>query len=195
MLSGVAPSWNLLGFDVSGTQSTVSWKVLAERSTFSFAFIEAAQGAVPSSNFQSVWNTRVPGIVCAPYQIIRGGSSGKEHANALIALFTSPGCQFTDSDLPPVLDLEDEHDKNGSPLPRLPREHYIAILDEWLTTVSDHFKRTPMLYTNHDFGDYLGGSSPKSYTSGSLKMAACCGLFADRRANSSGDKSPNELCG
>jgi GH25 family lysozyme M1 (1,4-beta-N-acetylmuramidase) len=147
-------TWSLQGFDISMKQKVVPWIEIATQSKFAFAFIEATQGIESSENFASVWNSRDSRILCGPYQIIRRDSSGKQHADALIAHFEPRGCTFGDSDLPPVLDLEDEY-VNKVRLPRLPREHYLQIITDWVTEVQTYFKRTPILYMNHDFGHFL----------------------------------------
>ncbi len=164
--------WQLHGFDVSVWQSSVQWALLAEKSTFAFAFVEATQGTRVGQHFCDVWNSRDPRIRCGPYQMIRQGSTGEEHAKALIELFETGKCQYTVSDLPPVLDLEDEI-VDQKALPRLDRNAYLELIDTWALEVTKYFKRTPTLYTNHDFGGFL--DLPPTYVKYPLWLAQYSG--------------------
>lgn len=140
----------LAGFDAS-TYHPIDWKAAIALKRFSFAFIQGAHGTEIPPCFASTFSTRDERLPIGVYQRFISGTPGSEHAQIFIEAFESQKLSFTDNDLPPVLDLE--RDPNAEHFIWTAAQ-YVQAIDEWISLITAHFHRKPILYMNQEFASF-----------------------------------------
>ena len=141
----------LRGIDVSHHKGSIDWEKVASDDV-SFAFIKATEGDdFVDSSFISNWNSaREQKIPVGAYHFYSLRFEGAMQAQNFIK--TVP---IASGSLPPVVDLE----YGGNSKQRPPREDFQKELRSYLEMISEHYGKTPILYTTYDFyHDYLEGA-------------------------------------
>ncbi len=128
------------GVDVSHYQGEINWETLSENN-IDFAFIKATEGSTYVDEcFEYNWNEALKTkLHIGAYHFFSFESEGKSQAENFIA-----NVPKTDGTLPPVIDIEFYGDIEKAP-PK--KEEITAELDILIETLSDHYGRTPIIYT------------------------------------------------
>jgi lysozyme len=143
----------LQGFDASIYMRSIKWAQVVQTDRFAFGFLECARCLTVGESFKQVWDSRPPEIMYGPYQRIFCGGSGADSAQAFIKAISATETGLRDTDLPPVLDVEPD---DGVDQPNWPAAaRYREQMQEWIAAIQDHFGRSPIIYTNCAFGQYL----------------------------------------
>ena len=98
----------LLGFDVSIFVNRVDWPTVVASTDYRFAFVECARGTEVGPRFSATWDTKPASFKFGPYQRLFSTASGKEQAQMFSDTVAAAGLLQTN--LPPVLDVEDDPD-------------------------------------------------------------------------------------
>jgi lysozyme len=157
----------LYGFDASIYIHTIDWRALEQANRFQFGFIECASASTASATFKQIWDDPARTLPCGPYQRICSSLSGQAQAAMFIKYFEAAASGLHENDLPPVLDVE--ADQNGH---IATKDIYVAIMDEWIAVIEQHFKRRPIIYTGPSFWKQIG--EPSQYASHPLWIANYC---------------------
>jgi lysozyme len=130
-------STTVRGIDVSSYQGTVDFtKVKAEGR--SFVFVRLASGQNLDLKFGTNWtNAKSAGLIRGAYQYFYPSRDVNVQANLVISTLRSAG--FTNQDLPPVLDLENQ---DG-----LTPAEVVARAKQWLAKVETELGVVPLVYT------------------------------------------------
>ena len=153
------------GIDVSKYQSNVNWQSV-KQAGIPFAFARATYGSTEvDSQFKTNWQAmKEAGIIRGAYHFFVAADDPTAQANLFISTLGS----LSDSDLPPVIDIEADSGTSST---------LVADVRTWLGVVEQKLGRAPMIYTapsywneymTDDFGSYplwvaeYGVSSPKS---------------------------------
>lgn len=132
------------GIDVSHHQDNINWDLVTamqvKKIKLGFAFIKATEGiGRVDRKFNRNWKrAKEAGMPCGAYHFFLATKSGKLQAENFISTV-----QLEKGDLPPVLDVEQTY---GVSTTKLQKE-----VKAFLTTVSDYYGVTPIIYTNTDF--------------------------------------------
>lgn len=132
------------GIDVSHHQDNINWDLVTamqvKKIKLGFAFIKATEGiGRVDRKFNRNWKrAKEAGMPCGAYHFFLATKSGKLQAENFISTV-----QLEKGDLPPVLDVEQTY---GASTTKLQKE-----VKAFLTTVSDYYGVTPIIYTNTDF--------------------------------------------
>lgn len=140
------------GIDVSDHNGVIAWERVASDRELRFAFIRTgdlrAQGGrnPVDARFAQNWQgAGAVGLHRGAYQFFRGGFSGGEQAEMLIAQVHAAG-GMRPGDLPPVIDIEQGGqvyaDDTAVPVEVVLRETRV-----WLERVRSAFGRDPIIYT------------------------------------------------
>jgi lysozyme len=157
----------LQGFDASIYMTSIEWPKVVQQSQFAFGFLECARGLRVGAYFKDIWDARCPTIPCGLYQRIFCAESGTAYAKAFIQAISETATGLRSTDLPPLLDVEPD---DGVAPPDWPAAAlYRKQMQEWIAIIQDHFGRSPIIYTNCAFGQYL--DCPKEY--GQLPLWLC----------------------
>ncbi len=147
----IPDSYEIHGIDVSWYQNFIDWPSVREMKVknikIGFAFIKATEGlANVDKQYRRNWKkAKEEGLPRGAYHFFLANKSGKIQAqNFITSVKLEPG------DLPPVLDIEQLYGTNPA---KMRKE-----IKEWLTTVEEHYKVKPIIYTSVSFyADYLNG--------------------------------------
>ena len=131
----------VMGVDVSRYQGNIDWPVIASQNV-TFAFIKATEGSSHqdpcfTENWNAVKNTN---IYAGAYHFFSYESSGKTQAQNFIDTVGN----LSDTNLPPVIDLEFYGDYSNSPLSRRETQ---KILNTLLETLEEYYHVKPIIYT------------------------------------------------
>jgi lysozyme len=142
------------GIDVSRWQAKIDWarvkKMNVDGIRVRFAFIKATEGAVQDDpQFAANWvQARKHGIIRGAYHFFHPKVSAKVQAiNFARAVDLQPG------DLPPVVDVEEDHGMS--------REQVRRATKEMLTLLERHYGVKPILYTGRDFYKQYFANQPE----------------------------------
>jgi GH25 family lysozyme M1 (1,4-beta-N-acetylmuramidase) len=138
----------LRGIDVSTYQGTIDWAEVAGHG-IAFAFVRVSDGvAHPDDQFVANWQgTRAHGIVRGVYQFFRPLADPIEQAELMLAKLEAAG-GLEATDLPPVLDLEDDDGVSVA----LYQERALA----WIAHVEARTGRRPIVYSAAFFSPFTG---------------------------------------
>lgn len=142
--------YSVHGIDVSHHQRYINWERVGEHEAFKvkFCFMKATEGAShKDTQFRNYWsNCKDANLVRGAYHFYSHSSSPVAQANHYISMVNLEA-----GDLAPVLDFETESSSISIYQTR-------KNLLKWLTTVENHYKIKPIIYTNsHIFEKYLEG--------------------------------------
>jgi lysozyme len=157
----------LLGIDVSHHQGELSWSNIA-RGGVDYCFIKATEGTAWVDHwFERNWQgAQGAGLFRGAYHFGRVGADAATQATHFHSVVGPLGFK----DLPPVLDIEEA---NGhSP------ETVIAWTKEFLTTASELFGRTPIIYTGSFWREHMNNSADEFFARHRLWLA---GYVAEAR--------------
>ena len=137
-------NYSIHGIDVSRHQSYIDWDEVkameVNKIGINFAFIKATEGLRNVDNYFSRNWRKAHGanMVCGAYHFFIATKSGREQAINFIN-----AVELESGDLPPVLDVEQTY--GASP------EKLRSNVKEFLETVEEYYKVTPIIYTNVSF--------------------------------------------
>jgi lysozyme len=140
----IPDSYAIHGIDVSHYQSYIHWPSVAEMKVnevrIGFAFIKATEGLGNVDRlFKRNWKKAAEaGVTRGAYHFFLATKSGKTQAKHFIS-----NVDLKAGDLPPVLDIEQLY---GVRPEKMRRE-----VQDWLTTIEDHYKVKPIIYTYVNF--------------------------------------------
>ncbi|GMQ29585.1 glycoside hydrolase family 25 protein [Algoriphagus confluentis] len=147
----------ILGIDVSHFQGDIDWEKIKE-ANIRFAYDKATQGVHyldPDYNQNKV-GAHQAGLLHGSYHFFVSNASGVEQAEHFCQAI-----EYSEKDMPPVLDLEQGSLVGNEPIDKV--QFQKEVLD-WLKTVETKLGITPIIYTNHPFGDtYLDDPAFESY--------------------------------
>ena len=131
----------VMGVDVSRYQGNIDWSVIASQNV-TFAFIKATEGSSHqdpcfTENWNAVQNTN---IYAGAYHFFSYESSGETQAQNFIDTVGD----LSNTNLPPVIDLEFYGDYSNSPLSRKETQE---ILNTLLTRLENYYHVKPIIYT------------------------------------------------
>ncbi len=145
-------NYNIHGIDVSRYQGRISWNLVKEMQAneikIGFAFIKATEGISNADpEFNRNWKeAKRAGIIRGAYHFFIPSKSGKSQAEQFIKKV-----KISQSDLPPVLDVEGNY---GSSVATVQKN-----VAEWLSNIELYYQVKPIIYTNIDFYSiYLTGA-------------------------------------
>ncbi len=138
------------GIDVSHHQNEIDWAAIP-KPRVQFAYIKATEGAGwRDPNFRQNWDSAAQnGVAVGAYHFFVLNRSGREQALNFVAVVP----RF-DQSLPPCVDLE----FGGNVLERPPAAALNHEIDEFISLLTAHYKKAPIVYTTYDFCEhYLQG--------------------------------------
>ncbi|WP_186756753.1 GH25 family lysozyme [Echinicola salinicaeni] len=145
----------ILGIDVSHFQGDINWEQIKADQVY-FAYDKATQGDSfkDPDYFENQKAAHQVGLLHGAYHFyISSDSPEKQAQNFLETL------DYTNSDLPPVLDLEE----GGIKLPLNHSKFHSDVLT-WLKIVEEKLNIQPIIYTNNPFGNqYLNNPEFAKY--------------------------------
>ena len=140
----IPENYMIHGIDVSKYQDRISWESVYNMDVngirLGFAFIKATEGVNNVDNyFKRNWKkSKEAGVIRGAYHFFIPSKSGRMQAENFIKQV-----ELETGDLPPVLDIEQI---SSTPVALLQKE-----LQTWLDIVKQHYKVTPVIYTNISF--------------------------------------------
>ncbi len=140
----------LAGIDVSEFQGEINWQAVAD-SGITFCILKGTEGVESRDPFfDRNWQAaRSVGLIRSAYHFFIASKDPIAQAQNFLRL-TQKG--WTDTDLPPVLDLEKDYFLNPSSV--------IARAQIWLDTVEKALGRKPIVYTFPNFWENTLGNPP-----------------------------------
>lgn len=156
------------GVDVSKWNGSVDW-TKAYNAGVRFAFIRVSDGVnTHDAKFASYWaGAKSAGVIRGAYQFFRPTQSATAQADLLV---DSIGGAYTDGDLPPVIDVEDDGGLSPSTV--------AARVRTWVDRVHARLGVDPIVYTGKYFWrDEVGG--PSSFAGNPLWIAQYTSLCPD----------------
>lgn len=145
--------YSIHGIDVSKWQDKVDWKRVKAMKVgdvkFSFVFIKATEGSWRSDvHFGSNWqNAKNSGLIRGAYHFFLPHINPKVQAYNFIR-----AVPLRSGDLPPVIDVEEEHGMT----PEQIRRNTKIFMD----IIEANYKIKPILYTNRDFYKRIFANQP-----------------------------------
>ncbi len=136
------------GADVSHYQGHIDWKKLAESNEISYVYLKATEGAslVDDTYHRNLREARKSGIKVGSYHFYRPNVKWQEQYKNLVSV-VKKGKQ----DLVPIIDVE----YRG----RCSQAKFISDLKAFLSKVTKHYGKKPMLYTyNNFYNKHLSGA-------------------------------------
>lgn len=145
----------ILGIDVSHFQGDIDWKKIKD-ANIQFAYDKATQGnhyKDPEYD-KNKTGARSAGLIHGSYHFFTSNQPGLDQAKHFCTVI-----DHRESDMPPVLDLEQGSIVNGVTILAFQKE-----VMEWLNEVERQLGVKPIIYTNHPFGDqYLDNPDFSAY--------------------------------
>jgi lysozyme len=150
----------LAGIDVSEYQGEIDWQAVAD-SGITFAILKGTEGVESRDPyFQRNWDgARSVGIIRSAYHFFIASKDPIVQANNFLRLTEKV---WTDTDLPPVLDLEKTYFLNPGSV--------IARATIWLNTIEKALGRKPIVYTFPNFWENTLGN-PAAFSNYPLWIA------------------------
>lgn len=142
------PPYQVRGLDVSHYQAQIDWVTLKSmkvgRDSLTFVFIKATEGEDYTDNFfEENWSeSKKVGFLQGAYHYYRPNAEPIAQAHHFIKHVPNDKNM-----LPPVLDIEERGD--------LDMELLLRNLQTWLDIVQNHYKKTPIIYSNRNFYTYF----------------------------------------
>ncbi len=139
---------HLRGIDISAWQGAVDWTAI-KNDGVSFAVVRVSDGlAYPDKYFVANWKgMKAEGVVRGVYQFFRPKDDPIAQAELLLAKLEEAG-GLEDTDLPPVLDLEDDDGVSAA----LYQERALV----WIKYIEEKTGRTPIVYSAAFFSKFTG---------------------------------------
>ncbi|MEP6594962.1 MAG: GH25 family lysozyme [Ginsengibacter sp.] len=140
----IPQGFTIHGIDVSHYQKVIDWsnvkEMQAKNIRIGFVFIKATEGiGKVDADFRRNWlKTNEEKITKGAYHYFIAGKSSNAQAQNFIDIV-----KLEKGDLPPVLDIEQA---NGVEI-----NDIRAGVKNWLNKIEQHYKITPIIYTNIDF--------------------------------------------
>jgi lysozyme len=136
------------GIDVSHHQGSVNWHRVAEAGVL-FAFAKATEGnSFSDPEFAANWSgMKNAGVVRGAYHFFRPARP----VDAQVDNFVQVVGEVGDSDLPPVLDLEEAPTPHGEEWEDVPSDQRVPLIVSWLDAVENKLGRRPLIYTRRAF--------------------------------------------
>lgn len=136
------------GVDISAWQGDVDWKAVAGDG-MKFGIVRVSDGLnYPDAYFQANWKaTKEAGLIRGVYQFFRPTQDPIAQADLLLDALDAAG-GLSDTDLPPVLDLEDDDGVDPAA--------YQAGAKQWLDYVESKTGRRPIVYSALFFSEFIG---------------------------------------
>jgi len=136
------------GIDVSHHQGSVNWHRVAEAGV-SFAFAKATEGnSFSDPGFAANWSgMKDAGIMRGAYHFFRPARP----VDAQVDNFVQAVGEIGESDLPPVLDLEEAPTPHGDEWEDVPSDQRVPLIVSWLDAVENKLGRRPLIYTRRGF--------------------------------------------
>lgn len=154
----VPPSVVASGIDVSHLQGQIDWRRVAEAGS-SFAFAKATEGAsFVDPRFSANWNgMRDAGIIRGAYHFFHPATPVAAQVDNFVRTVGEPA----ETDLPPVLDLEEVVTSAGDEWQQIPPGERVPLAMSWLRAAGDRLGRRPIVYTRLGFmASALPGADP-----------------------------------
>lgn len=155
------PDGEVRGIDISHYQNEVDWRVLRDAIIkdvpIRFVFIKATEGADQFDPYFNLYfaQARRNELVRGAYHFFSTKSTGKRQAEYFCRMV-----QLEPGDLPPVLDVEIEVDKQSG----YSREKLRKEVKDWLNIAEDYYGVTPILYASSAYKQhYLNGEEFERY--------------------------------
>lgn len=148
--------YDIHGIDVSKYQQRINWTEMKNMQVgdiqLGFAFIKATEGTrLTDRQFDRNWSeAKKVGITRGAYHFFLPQRDGKEQAEHFI-----DQVELESGDMPPVLDVEQRY---GVPIETIRKR-----VRDFLTTLEDHYRVKPILYTNVSFYQHVLGSEFDDY--------------------------------
>ncbi len=138
------------GIDVSKWQGDIDWNAARQAGT-RFAFIKATEGADHiDDRFADNWRSaKRAGIERGAYHFVFWCSSAADQAE-----WFKRNVPADPDALPPVLDLEWNHQSRNCPK-KVPREEAVAMARTMLQAMEQHTGKRPIIYTDITFHDEI----------------------------------------
>jgi lysozyme len=133
----------VVGVDVSNHQGEIDWAALAG-SGVAFAYIKATEGATfRDKRFAENWSAAYrAGIPRGAYHFFTLCRPAAEQAQNFIETVPNDPAALT-----PVVDAEHMGPCTGEPAPA----DHVAMLEEFIALLEDHYGRRPLIYTTEEF--------------------------------------------
>lgn len=140
----------LQGVDISAWQGEVNWAAV-QGDGMTFAFARVSDGlSYPDKYFEQNWKAmKAAGLVRGVYQFFRPGADPIAQAQLMLDKLEAAG-GLEDTDLPPVLDLEDDDGYSAS-------EYQKGAL-AWIKYVEEQTGRRPIVYSAAFFSPFTGNA-------------------------------------
>ncbi|HEX5481304.1 MAG TPA: GH25 family lysozyme [Terriglobia bacterium] len=143
-----SPPSPITGIDVSHHQGQIAWPLVAQAG-ITFAFAKATEGATfVDPQFAANWaGMKNAGIFRGAYHFFRPA----DPVDAQVENFAGAVGAIEDSDLPPVLDLEEAKTPGGDEWDAIPGEQRVPLALRWLRGIEGRLGRKPIIYVRRGF--------------------------------------------